>query len=123
VKNAILILIILATACVVVSVATIGGKATITLSFLPEEVRQVPYHFAFGTLALILGIVSLALAGRSWERDELPESFTDKIKYWGMTVVLLASLPAMIFLGFVIQEAKEKPKPEKRPPYERHHRG
>lgn len=118
-KNVILVLAVIATVCLVISLATIGGKATLTVSFLPEAMRQVPYHYFFGTIALILGVIFVALAGRSWERDELPEPFTDKIKYWGMVVVLFASLPAMIFLGFVIQEAKDKPKTEKRQKYER----
>ena len=109
-KQAILIFLALATLTGVASCATVASTSTVTVGFLPKDVTHVPLTYFFGTLSLFFSLVSLTLLGRSWERDALPEKFIDAGKYWAMILLLLASLPAMIFLSVVFQEIKPKPK-------------
>ncbi|GEM_PF-3530834 len=110
-KVAILVFLTLSLLAAAASAATVTSKGTFQLQFLPKDMTPVPYTYFFGTLALFFSTVTLTLTGRGWERDELPQPFVDKVKLGAMAALLVASLPAMIFLSVLIQEIRKPKKP------------
>jgi hypothetical protein len=103
-KTAILFLLTVSGVLNAVSYSTIGSEKTMTVSFLPEQMTEVPLTYFYGTIAAIFCAVGLALIGREWERDSLPARFIGWTKAVALVELSLALLPAMIFIGVLVQE-------------------
>lgn len=111
-KTAIVLFLALAVLTAAASCATVASKGAVRLDFLPKDMLPVPYTYFFGTLSMIFAVLTLTLAGRSWERDELPQPFIDRVKFGAMAALLVTSMQAMIFLSVLIQEVRRPKKKE-----------
>jgi hypothetical protein len=104
-KAAILLFLAVSGVLNVFSYVTIGSADTIAVSFLPETMAGgVPATYFYGTIAAAFCVVGLALIGRSWERDSLPAKFIGWTKVVALVELSASLLPAMIFLGVLIEE-------------------
>ncbi|MDP6957549.1 MAG: hypothetical protein QF645_01925 [Planctomycetota bacterium] len=103
-KIPILLLLAFSGAFNVLSGFSAGDARTIEVSFLPDQMTSVPYTYFFGTLAALFCSAGIILIGRGWERDSLSKRFIQWTKAVALVELSLSFLPAMIFIGRVIQE-------------------
>ncbi len=103
-KAAIVFFLLVSGVLNVVSYVTVGSTETIAVSFLPEQMTEVPLTFFYGTIAALICILGLVLISRCWERDSLSERFIGWTKAVALAELSLSLLPAMIFLGVLVQE-------------------
>lgn len=103
-KFVIILLLLLSGGLNIMSGMTAGSGETIAVSFLPEQMTNVPSTYFYGTLAALFCAAGLILIGRGWERDSLPRQFIQWTKAIALVELSLSFLPVMIFIGVLVQE-------------------